>query len=213
MPFDTDDLPQLLEHLWDHLDAATRSAKPPFHLPTLCTVRPADPPDSGSPSLVLPAARTVVLRGIDRERRQLICHTDVRSDKIADLGTLPHAAWLFYDSPARLQLRVTGPITIHRDDALAEEQWARSSLTSRRCYLAPNPPGQIAAYPSPNLPADLTDRPPTEAESQAGRKHFAVLSCVAERFEMLHLRHSGHRRAAFHWPSPDGSPTMHWLEP
>ncbi|MEM6854058.1 MAG: pyridoxamine 5'-phosphate oxidase [Planctomycetota bacterium] len=207
MSFDTDDLPQLLEHLWDHLDAATRSAKPPFHLPTFCTI------NSDEKLGPVPTARTVVLRRVDREHRRVICHTDRRAGKIDELQTHPVASWLFYDGPAKLQLRVTGRVSIHHDDELADQQWAESALTSRRCYLAPHPPGQAADHPSPNLPEALRDRPPTEAESAAGRSNFAVLACVADRFEMLHLKHSGHRRAAFVWNAENAPPQMSWLEP
>ncbi|MEO1235705.1 MAG: pyridoxamine 5'-phosphate oxidase family protein [Planctomycetota bacterium] len=203
MSFETDALPDVLDHLWTHLEAATQSAKPPFHLPALCTV------DGDG----LPRARIVVLRQASRRERRLVCHTDARAEKIDHLRQRPNAAWLFYDGPAKVQLRATGRVTVHTDDALADERWKASSLSSRRCYLAPRTPGRQADGPSPNLPPDVRGRVPTEPETQTGRRHFAVVSCVVERFDWLYLHHAGHRRAEFVWPDGTDTPTMQWLEP
>ncbi|MEM8737737.1 MAG: pyridoxamine 5'-phosphate oxidase family protein [Planctomycetota bacterium] len=203
MAFDTDHLPTILDHLWQHLGAATRSAKPPFHLPTLCST------DTEG----LPRGRVVVLRRADRGSRTLICHTDRRADKVQQFRHHPHAAWLFYDPPAKVQLRVTGPVTLHTEDALADTQWAASTPSSRRCYLAPHPPGQLADEPSPNLPEAVRGRVPEPKETAAGRENFAVISCTAERFDWLYLHHTGHRRAQFEWTASDPEPAMRWLEP
>ncbi|MEM1108922.1 MAG: pyridoxamine 5'-phosphate oxidase family protein [Planctomycetota bacterium] len=205
MAFDTDNLPEILDHLWRHLEAATRSAKPPFHLPTLCSV------DAEG----RPAARTVVLRRVDRDRRRLICHTDIRAEKFDQFSERPDAAWVFYDAPARIQLRATGPMTLHTDDALADEQWERSGLGSRRCYLAPVAPGSLADGPSPNLPEAVLEERITEAQSLPGRANFAVLSCSVDRFDWLYLHHAGHRRAEFRWPSVSNgqAAAASWLEP
>ncbi|MEM6458768.1 MAG: pyridoxamine 5'-phosphate oxidase family protein [Planctomycetota bacterium] len=204
MSFDTDSLPDLLDHLWHHLDVATRSAKPPFHLPTLGTVDAEGHP----------ATRTVVLRGIHRDTRQVICHTDARAGKVGHLAERPVSSWVFYDAPAKVQLRVAGPTTVHTDDGLADRQWSSSRPSSRRCYLAPRPPGSACDGPSPNLPASVVGRVPDEEESEAGRANFAVVCCVATRFDFLYLHHAGHRRAVFTWDGgPGAEPAMTWAEP
>lgn len=202
MSFDSEDLTGILEHLWVHLETATRSARPPFHLPTLCSID-----DQGRPD-----ARIVVLRRVEPANRTLVCHTDIRSPKATQIRRDPHAAWVFYDAPAKIQLRVTGTMTLHTDDDLAERQWQASSVSSRRCYLAPHPPGRPAAGPSPNLPAEMRTRLPQAEETTPGRAHFGVLSCRAERFDWLYLHHAGHRRAEYVWRDHLQHPAQTWLE-
>ena len=69
------------------------------------------------------ALRTVVLRHVDPGLRQLVFHTDRRSPKLAQLARRPQGAWLFYDPIERVQLRITGPTTIHTEDACADARW------------------------------------------------------------------------------------------
>ena len=210
-PFETAGLDRLPALLWQHLQAATESAKHPFHLPTLCTVDPDQHP----------AARVVVLRRVEPGTHELICHTDRRAPKIAELRANPATAWLFYDGPAKLQLRVTGRSSVHTDDALADAQWDASTLSSRRCYLAPAAPGDAvlddagneSATPSPNLPEALRHRVPTAAEAAPGRVNFAVIRTVVQRFDALVLHHAGHRRAEFLFTPTQEPPTVaRWLE-
>jgi general stress protein 26 len=201
-PYERSDLPTVLRRLWQHLQHGAASSKSGFHLPTLSTVDRQGTPD----------ARVVVLRRVEPAERVLICHTDRRSPKVADLLHHPAAAWTFYDAPAKVQLRVQGRVTVHTDDALADAQWAASTLSSRRCYLAPEPPGAETKSPSPNLPEAVRNQVPTEAEADPGRANFAVLRTVAERFDWLYLHHAGHRRAAFCWGAESSEPAMRWLE-
>ena len=182
-----DDLDAILDDLWDRLVDAASRARPAFHLPAFATVD-----DQG-----LPAVRTVVLRHADRELGTLACHTDRRSPKLAQLGREPTAAWLFYDAAARLQVRATGPTAVHADGPRFDRAWAATPPQSRRCYLAPLPPGTPADVPTPNLPDALLDRDPTPAEGEAGADRFAVLETRVERIDWLFLRHDGHRRATF----------------
>ncbi|MEL7088010.1 MAG: pyridoxamine 5'-phosphate oxidase family protein [Planctomycetota bacterium] len=202
MAFDSEQLDDILDHLWVHLETATRSAKPPFHLPTLCNIDPAGRPDG----------RIVVLRRVERQTRRLMCHTDARSPKARAFRERPHACWVFYDAPAKVQLRVTGTVTLRTDDAVADAQWDASSPSSRRCYLAPSPPGELSETVSPNLPPGVRGRVPTAEESAAGRRNFAVVDCRVERFDWLYLHHAGHRRARFVWAEGDATPTADWLE-
>ncbi len=191
--------------LWQHLDAATRSAKPPFHLPVLATVDARQQP----------AARVVVLRRVEPDTHELYCHTDRRAPKIAEIRRHPATSWLFYDGPAKLQLRATGTSSVHTDDALADAQWDASNLSSRRCYLAPAAPGDPVADdegPSPNLPEAVRDRIPTDAEAAPGRANFAVIRTTVQRFDMLYLHHAGHRRAEFIFDPSSAPLTARWLE-
>jgi len=195
-----DDLPAILDDAWQRLLAGADSGKHPFHTPVYATVDEDHTPDG----------RVVVLRRADPADRALLCHTDLRSPKVVQLRLRPRAAWTFYDAPAKLQLRAYGSTTVHDADNLADAQWQASNLSSRRCYLAPRPPGEPSAVPSPNLPDHVQGRVPTEPETQPGRPNFAVLRTVVDRLDWLFLHHAGHRRARFDWPA-DGPPEARWL--
>lgn len=91
---DTDPLRQLAA--W--LDAARRAGEPMPEAMTIATATAAG----------IPAARMVVLRGLERG---LAFFTDLGSDKGAELAANPHAAavlhWL---RPVHRQVRVAGPV-------------------------------------------------------------------------------------------------------
>jgi general stress protein 26 len=183
-------LDSVLSALWSGLAAAVRDRDHSWHLPTLATIGL-----DGSPQ-----ARTVVLRDIDPVAATILCHTDARSPKVAEIAAQPEVAWHFYDPRSRVQLRVKAIAAVHRavaDDPLALERWSASTLSARRCYLAPRPPGEPCDGPSANLPEHLLDRSPVAGEDEPGRPHFAVVLTRAIEIDWLWLRAPGHRRARF----------------
>ena len=196
-----DSLDQVLETIWTELEIGAAKAKHGFHQPVLATTAP-----DGTPS-----ARTVVLRKADRAAGTVACHTDARAPKIDHLRSHPTAVWCFYDKSCRVQIRATGVVTIHTDDAIADDHWNRSPTRSRRCYAAPATPGSEADHPSPNLPDELIGRDPTPQESEAGRANFAVLLCTIQMLDYLELHHDGHVRARF--TRSDNTWSGTWSEP
>lgn len=193
------ELDALLEDCWRRLQSGVADAASPLHTPALATVH------GGGASV-----RTVVLRRVDAALRRLACHTDTRSPKVAQVGTHPRVAWLFYDAASRVQIRAEGALAVHRDDALADAQWHASRLLSRRCYLG-DAPGAPSAVPTSGLDADLATRAPREDESEAGRAHFAVLACTVDRLDRLDLDVRGHRRAQ--WRFDGGAWHATWVAP
>lgn len=177
-----DTLDGFLDAAWTHLVRGVKDRKHGFHQPVLATVD-----DDG------PRARVVVLRAVDRDSGTVTCHTDRRSGKT--MQTHDGAAWCFYDKSSRLQVRAVGEIEIVTEGELYEERWAASRLASRRCYLAPFTPGVELDEAHPNLPDELRDRDPDQAESEAGRANFAVALTTLYELDVLHLAHDGHRRA------------------
>ena len=192
-----------LETAWALLEDGAARADAEFHTPVLATTA-AD----GAANV-----RTVVLRAVDRAARELICHTDVRTAKAPEIGADGRVMWLFYDRAEKVQLRVHAVAELHRADSLARARWEASRLSSRRCYLAPEPPGTAADGPTSGLPAPFEARPPDEDESEAGWPHFAVVRSVATRIEWLYLAARGHRRAAFDWNETEGRFVGRWLVP
>jgi hypothetical protein len=193
-------LEEALALSWQMLTRGATTAKDPFHTPVLGTVKP-----TGC------SLRTVVLRRVIKEKRMLICHSDLRSEKIHEIEKNPRISWLFYHPQQKVQLRLAGQATLHTHDELANQQWAATTLMSRRCYCAPVGPGTFSAQSTSGLPEFLQDRSPTVAESEAGRKNFVVIACLVDFLDWLYLRARGHRRAQFSWLKD--ALTANWVTP
>jgi len=197
---------------WDQLSDAADTARHGWHLPVLGTTASGAGRDR-------PELRTVVLRWVNQDQHVVGCHTDARSPKVAELDATGWAAWLFYDPGLKLQLRVSGPTVVERDTPRADERWAASTLSSRRCYLAPGGPSSVidepGSDPPPNLPESVRDRVPTQAEAEPGRANFASIATTITRMEVLSLAHDGHERLSVRWPGDDPSaePRWAWLLP
>src|SRR3546814_5778047 len=87
------------------------------------------------------ALRTVVLRKVDSEARELWFYTDLRSRKIGEIQDDPRIALLFHSLSDDTQLRVQAEATIHHSDALAEAAWRALKPRQRRDYLVSGPRG------------------------------------------------------------------------
>jgi hypothetical protein len=207
-------LDTLLTDCWDQLTAAAETGKHGFHLPVLGTL-------AAEPETNVPELRTVVLRAADADRYTVLAHTDTRSPKAKQIRQHREAAWLFYDRDCKLQVRLAGPtdlLTFHPptsevDVELVRSRWDASTLSSRRCYLAPAAPGTPADQPSPNLPAAFRNTvPQQEAQVAPGEDHFAVIRTRAATLDALLLHHAGHRRARYAFDQAGRVITQTWLE-
>ena len=195
------------EQAWTILRRAVHDRKSPMHTPTLITLA----------SPLQPDGRVVVLRKALPETATLLAHTDARSDKARMLLASPNqtapCAWLFYDASLRVQFRLQASLTLHVDGLLAATQWANSTLSSRRCYLAPHAPGSRQDEQDFNLPAHLRERVPTSKESEPGRANFAVLSSRLLAVDFLHLGAQGHARCAWNIDASGIVTNLRWLSP
>lgn len=180
-------LDRVVHDAWAELAHAVVKRQHAFHTPTFVSLDV-----DGAP-----VARTVVMRAVSTERAEIRCHTDRRSPKIREITRDPRVSWHFYAPELKLQLRLKASATAHFDDQVADDAWAKSSLSSRRCYLAPSSPGAECAQPSPNLPEHLLGRVPTLEESLPGRENFSVISTTVDEMDWLWLAADGHRRARF----------------
>ena len=196
------ELDQVREALWAELCEGVRNRRHGFHLPVLssCTAEG------------LPEGRVVVLRLVEADQRAIHCHTDRRAPKVAWIREHPVVHWLFYDFERRTQLRIRANAQVLTDGPLVEEAWKRSTVDSRRCYLAPRAPGAESPQVSANLPASHLTLNPTLEESEAGRTNFAVVRSLATSIDWLHLASGGHRRARFTFEQSEGW-SAGWLEP
>ena len=166
---------------WDlvasELVAAAASGRHPLHLPTLTTVSPDG----------WPQARTVVLRLFDPAHREAWFHTDVRSGKVTDMLREPRVALHWYDSSARIQIRIAARAHVHHCDARARTAWGNSAAMSRACYAAGDAPGTpLEEFPTaPPHPTDGDD---------AGFEVFTAVCCHFETVDLLALHAAGHQR-------------------
>ncbi len=158
------------------------------------------------------ALRTVELRKVDREARQLNFYTDLRSRKVGEIQADPRVALLFLSHSEDTQLRVQAEARIHHGDALAAAAWAEVPPAERRYFMVSGPPGLPWAWPTSGLPSHLESSAPSEAESRLGQVNFAVVVCTVKQIDWLYLTPDGHRRATFAWDQA-GQLQTSWLVP
>lgn len=156
--------------------------------------------------------RTVVLRKVWTETKQLAFNTDTRSGKWDELKDDNKLSWLFYDQEHKLQIRVSGTSTLHQNDIIADEAWTASSMSSRKIYMIEPGPSTVTSKPENGLPAAFETADPTAEQSIAGRKNFGTVITKVLWMEWLWLNSKGHRRAEFNYKE-DGSFKTDWLIP
>lgn len=178
-------LPGLWTGMWDCLaEGVVRRDAPARHV-----VLATQAPDGW------PAARTVVLRGADAGMGIVEVHTDLHSAKVDELRRDGRAAILVWDSERRLQARLSVLVTVSAGAAVADI-WARVPDPSRQSY---------GVVPAPGTPiADAL-----AYEKRADGATFAVLRCVLDRVDLVHLGEV-HRRAGY---QRDSGWTGRWLVP
>lgn len=190
----TDNPEELIARSWDELTSGVEDSHHPFHTATLATVD-----DMGRA-----AARTVVLRQVDQEKRRITFNADWRSEKVAQMRVRPEGVGLLlYSPPLRLQLRMMTRVTLHHLDRVAEETYLACQPMSRLCYMTPYAPGAIVPFP-PTQPG----KPQNPRE---GIENFTVVSLEVISFESLALHSSGHRRARRLYSDPPSAAI--WLAP
>ena len=189
-----------LSGIWKMLQRGVARFNDPFHSPVLGTV------DQGRSAL-----RTVILRQFRLTERVLVCHTDSRANKVREMSNQADVCWLFYHPKKKVQLRISGPATLHTDDRFADEQWAATKIPSRLNYCAVEPPGTYLELPSSGLPDFLLNKVPTLINTESGRKNFMVIAGQIKSLDWLQLGILGNRRARFDW-TPAGL-QANWLIP
>ena len=181
-----DDLDAIASFAWAELTRAASDGDSQFRHAQLATIGAQGWPQS----------RTVILRHVNADRREVGFHTDRRSTKAAELAADTSVAIVAYDRPRGLQLRLWGQAELHVEDARAEESWAALYPPLRAPYRAQYAPGLPIDTPPT---ADPTEAARDPANRGAGFENFAFVAIRVMRLEWLHLRPTGHRRARFAW--------------
>lgn len=157
--------------------------------------------------------RMMVLREATPDLARLRFHTDLRSPKAALIGAGADLAVLAYDPDARVQLRMKGIGRIEHDGPVADAAWAKTSATSRRCYLAATGPGGALEAAGSAIPDAFVRRSPALDETHAGRSNFAVLLVEVRSLDWLRLDREGGKRAVFRRPHAGAPWHAGWVAP
>lgn len=149
-----------------------------------------------------PAARTVVVRGVNDDGSVLAC-SDARSEKNHQLHADPRASACFWFEPQRTQFRLRGSVTIlpHDDDESARV-WRSMSDKGRALFAWPQP--KAAKEDDDQFAAEL-------AEAAGPPANFEVLRLVPAACDRLVLKGVPHRRTLWlregeHWRDVEVNP-------
>ncbi|MEM9828759.1 MAG: pyridoxamine 5'-phosphate oxidase family protein [Planctomycetota bacterium] len=184
--------------IWQSLAAGSASARHPWNLGNLITIRRNQP-----------QARTVVIRKVDKQCRTLDLFTDRRSGKIDELAENANIAWHFYTSQSKVQLRLQGQATVVTDEATVDAIWDTIPLISRADYLSISAPGTAV---NDDQPRPTSVRPRDASVSEKGRENFCIVRTKITQAEWLMLRREGHLRMTSLY-SESQPPVLRWLVP
>lgn len=186
-------LDDVLNGIWTTLVRAKADAKHAWRYPAFCTIS-ADG---------WPTARTVGLREVAQDKGVLSIHTDVRSEKIAQLGACSKCSLMFYNAKTQEQLRVSGVATIR----FAEETskvWAQ---------LPPHQHHNYSVQPAPGSEIERWDAYSHGSDETVLSGHFRVVDMSIFSMDWIRLDRPvdgiGHKRAQFDVRAG----TARWLVP
>jgi hypothetical protein len=160
----------------------------------------------------LALGRTVVLRGFNRQQRQLQIYTDVRSAKVVQLRAQPACTLVAYQPNPMMQLRLSTNAIVNHNNEITHEAWAVMPGPNRCNYLTDPDPGSISVQATDGRPLINAESVPTNDENEIAYSHFSVIVFTINELEWLYLPRRGHRRAQFIWDGAD-SLQSDWLIP
>jgi hypothetical protein len=185
-----DKKPSLIDletQLWHWLENAVKDAKDPMHTPVVASI------GNGLPQL-----RTVVLRKVLAQLKELRFHTDLRSGKVEELKRQPHIAILGYHPQRRVQLRLNAGVLLEHNNNITLETWQQMRPESKKCYAVQLPPGTTVEISGDYLPLPNNRNWP-EDMLESGYPNFLVVRCLVYKAELLLLKSSGHLRCVFNY--------------
>ena len=197
-----DDLAGALERSWRLLEEAIGDPTSPVRTPVLISISTDG----------LAQGRTVVLRGFNRQQRQLTIYTDARSAKVAQLRAQPTCTLVAYQPNPMMQLRLSTNAIVNHNNEITHEAWAVMPGPNRCNYLTDPDPGSISGQPTDGRPVINAESVPTNNENKIAYSHFSVIVFTINELEWLYLPRRGHRRAQFIWDEAN-SLQSDWLIP
>lgn len=150
-------------------------------------------------------SRVVVMREFDPEERYFSLYTDSRSSKVHEIENRPDVSAVFYDPEKRIQLRLSGHCSIHRNDDETAKTWSILASHNKALY-GTNP------APGTQLPAGDAYEVGDIDASPHGEFYFCIVKVFYHQLEWLYLASKGHRRAQYVWQA-NGTLTSQWVAP
>ncbi|MFK7937484.1 MAG: hypothetical protein AB8G22_28470 [Saprospiraceae bacterium] len=200
-----ENLTDLHRDCWNLLFRAAVQRRHEMHTPVLATTK------YESLNIATAAARTVVLRTTEVEKRQLTFYTDFRSPKVAELQWQPRHIWHFYDNGQKVQMRITADAIIQHQNDRTRTIWQNIPPKNRKDYCATQPPGSPIEDPQAATPDFFIDGEPTTENTDYGYENFVVVDAQVLSIDWLHLHREGHQRAQLVWQGKEWE--MNWLVP
>ncbi|WP_245883730.1 pyridoxamine 5'-phosphate oxidase family protein [Hasllibacter halocynthiae] len=158
--------------VWERLARGVHDARAAARHPVLATISAAGP-----------EARTVGLRRADRAAGEVEVHTDLGSDKVAELRADPRAALHVWDRKVQLQVRLRMKVEVLSGREV-EERWRGIPQEGRLNYGGEPPPGTPIGHWR-------------DHEATVARERFGVLLGRVEEIDAVVLGERPHRRALF----------------
>jgi pyridoxamine 5'-phosphate oxidase len=172
--------------LWRELTGCVRDKRHPWRTPVLATV-------DGEGASARAEARTVVLREVGADAKELLLYTDIRAGKLGQLRAHPHGTLVMWSPELGWQLRCRVQLSAENEGLAVSSRWATIRHSpAEQDYLSALPPGS---------PLD------TPAAAAVQRQHFAVVTARVLEIDWLELHAEGHRRASF------SARARRWLQP
>ena len=190
----SESLAQTYDRVWSCLESGVSVQRSPFTMLQAATLGL-----DGAPKV-----RTIVLREVSRTAHVLSFHTDVRSEKVAELRRDPRISIVANDLDALAQIRAEGVASICDDEAQRRAIWASSRPHTLLLYRAPLPPGTPISSPE-DAHIDAA------ASTGDGYDNFCLIHMTITRIDWLELARAGHRRAVFDLNESDYE--ARWIAP
>lgn len=179
-----DSLAHIEALIWQEL---ARCATDRAHAWRVCTLATIDTQGEAD-------ARSVVIREVDAERRELVFFTDARSPKVAQFEVNPLGTLVMWSADLGWQLRLKVNLRVETAGLAVSSRWAQLKMKPAAYdYLSPLPPGTPLERPVPE---------------RGSRGNFAVVTVQVLAIDWLSLRDEGQRRAVFAPPE-----AARWLQP
>lgn len=166
---------EIRQQIWKELSRATQDRHHAWRTPVLST--------ANAEGLV--NARTVVLRQVDADAKQLQIYTDTRSCKVEELQSQANAVFVFWSARLRWQLRVRVLTTVLTEGPDVERLWERVKQSPSA--------GDYLTIAAPGTPILSNEKAVIRGEEQT--PHFALVNAHVMEIDWLELARSGHRRA------------------
>jgi len=182
-------LAEVRDHIWQMLGRGAADKKDAFQSLYLSTF------DGERPS-----TRTVILRIFLHENRALVCHSDTRAQKIKEIQAFPQVCWMGWHPKNKVQLRMYGEAEVHLSGSFHESEWEKLSGSSRLNYSSLRPPATPISEAKAGWESYTSYEALQEGEdSEAWKKHFAVIRMPIKEIDYLRLERGKHMRARFRW--------------